>query len=685
MSKIANFIVNHKKTILILFLIVFVISFVLMLNVGQNYDMSKYLPKNSNSKKGIDVLEKEYAYNGQANLLLENLTIPEIIQYEKQIESIDGVESVIWLDDIVDLTKPVETYDSKLVDDYYKDGRALLQIVFTEYDYSEQTRNALTEIISIIGNDGGVSGTAVDANNTVNSIGSNIMVGIIIAVVIIILILIMFTHSVFEVFLFLVTIGISIVINMGTNIIFGEISYMTFASASILQLAISMDYSIFLLHRFADEKKNTDDSKLAMKRAIQGSFQSISSSAATTVAGFAALVFMSYTIGMDMGLVLAKGIVLSFISVVVLLPVLALYSTRLIEKTTHRVLLPSFKKMQMKLGGKIKYELIILIVIVAFVSFLAQSHNNFEFYSKTGDNNGQKEITTKINDTFGVTNQVILLVPNNNQINEMDMADKLLTLPGVLNVQGYYTLIDPSIPRELISEQIIKQFISENYSRYIVYIDAPVESDYTNQVMNSIGDAVSRFYDHYFITGNSRVIQDIKEVTTKDFPIVNLISILAVGLILLLTFRSIGIPLLLLLVIEASIWINMSIPYYSGNSIMFIGYMIVSAVQLGATIDYAILMTNYYQEGRENMSPKEAAVYAVEKGGHSIFTSAVILAAAGFTISFIFTQPELSQLGILVGRGALLSAALVIIALPQLLTMLDKILKKTTLKKRIKK
>lgn len=683
MNKIAGFIVNHKKTILILFLIIFVISLILMLNVGQNYDMSKYLPKNSNSKKGIDVLEKEYAYNGQANLLLSGLTIPEIIQYEKRIESIEGVESVIWLDDIVDLTQPIEIVDPQLVNGYYKDDRALLQIVFTEYDYSEKTRDALTEIIAVIGNDGGVSGTAVDANNTVNSIGSNILVGIIIAVVIIILILIMFTHSVFEVFLFLVTIGISIVINMGTNIIFGEISYMTFASASILQLAISMDYSIFLLHRFADEKKNTDDIKLAMKRAIQGSFRSIASSAATTVAGFAALVFMSYTIGMDMGLVLAKGIVLSFISVIMLLPVLALYSTKLIEKTTHRILLPSFKKMQMKLGGKIKYELIIVIVIVAFVSFLAQNHNNFEFYSKTGDDSTQMQVNTEIEKTFGVSNQIILLVPNDNQINETKMAEQLMDMSGILNVQGYYTLIDPSIPRELINEQILTQFISEHYSRYIVYIDAPVESDYTNQVMNSIGETVSEYYDDYYITGNSRVIQDIKEVTTTDFPIVNLISILAVGIILLLTFKSIGIPLLLLLVIEASIWINMSIPYYTGNSIMFIGYMIVSAVQLGATIDYAILMTNYYQEGRESMAPKEAAVYAVEKGGHSIFTSAVILAAAGFTISFIFTQPELSQLGILVGRGALLSAALVIIALPQLLTMLDKILNKTTLKKRL--
>ena len=685
MKKIVNFIVNRKKLILIIFIVTFIFSFILMLNTGQNYDMSKYLPKDTNSKKGIDILKSEYAYNGQAYLILNNLDIPKIITYEKQIEAIEGVDRVIWLDDIYDLDKPLKTYDSEVVSYYYVKNHALLQIVFNEYDFSQLTRDALTQIKNIVGDDGGLTGSAIDANNTVNSIGSNILVGIVVAVLIIILILILFTHSVFEVFLFLITIGISIVINMGTNIIFGEISYMTFSSAAILQLAISMDYSIFLLHSFADEKKKTDDVKLAMKRAIIGSTRAIFSSAATTVAGFLALIFMSYTIGIDMGLVLAKGIFFSFISVMVLLPVLALYGTKLIEKTTHKVLLPSFKGLQKKIGGKLKYELIILLVIVAFVSFLAQSNNKFDFYSKTGDDKAQLAIDNSIKEIFGIPNQIILLVPNNTPVNEISMVKELDKLSDIKSIQGYYTFIDPTIPKELIPKQIISEFKSEHYSRYIIYMDGAIESESTYNKLNNINDVVNKYYSEHYLTGNSPIVKDIAKVTTHDFPIVSLISILAVGLILMLTFKSIGIPLLLLLVIEASIWINMSIPYYGGNSIMFIGYMIISAVQLGATIDYAILMTNYYQEGRRNLDKKEAAIYAVEKAGHSIFTSATILAAAGFTISFVFTQPELAQLGILIGRGAILSGILVIIALPQLLVVLDKIIKITTIRKRLKK
>jgi len=683
MKKIAQFIVNHKKTVLIIFSVIFIVSLLLMFNVGQNYDMSKYLPKKSNSKQAIDVLKDQYQYNGQAYVLLEDMDINEIIAYEKQIEQVNGVDRVLWLDDIIDLTKPIESYEETLVEKYYNDDKALLQIIFTNNDYSEETRNALEQIRVIIGNNGGLAGSAVDENNTVNSIGSNIIFGIIIAVIIIVAILIMFINSVFEVVLFLITIGVSIIINMGTNIIFGEISYMTFVSAAILQLAISMDYSIFLLHRFAEEKKKTDNDKQAMAKAIEGSMKAVFSSATTTIAGFLALIFMSYTIGMDMGLVLAKGILFSFVSVMVLLPVLILISKKAIKKTTHKVFLPSFKGMQKRLGGKIKYELIILIVIIAIVSFLGQKNNQFDFASMSADE-GEQSITHIIKETFGDSNIMILLVPNDNSVNEIKMVKQLKDIKGITDIMGYYTLIESKIPEQFIPKEIVTEFKSEDYSRYIIYVDSPVESENTFNIISEIRNTTNEYFNTYYLTGSSPVVMDIKDVTTKDFPIVNLISIIAVGLIILFAFKSIGIPLLLLLVIEASIWMNMSIPYFSGNSIMFIGYMIVSAVQLGATIDYAILMTNYYQEGRKTRNPKDAAIYAVENAGHSIFTSAIILAAAGFTISFVFSQPELSQLGILIGRGALLSGGMVIIALPQLLAMLDKFIQKTTLKKKVK-
>ncbi len=680
MKLFANFVVNHKKLIIVIFSILFFITFILMLLVPQNYDMSKYLPEDTQSKKGVDILQEEFTYNGQAYAYLDQVTIQEAILMGKQIEQINGVDRVIWLDDYYDLTIPLNQFDQQVVSSYYSNEHALLQIIFIEHDYHDITREAVLIIEELLSENDGLSGSAIDATNTVDSIGANILWGIIIAVIIIIAILIAFTHSVFEVVLFLIITGVSIVMNMGTNIIFGEISYITFTSASILQLAISMDYSIFLLHRFAEEKTKTDDVKLAMRRAISGSIKAIFSSASTTIAGFLALIFMSYTIGMDMGLVLAKGILLSLISVLALLPVLALISTKMIDKSSHRVLLPSFKKMQQKLGGRLKILLLILVLLITFVSYLAQSQNDFDFYSKTGDNEEQLYINQQISEVFGFPNQVILLLPKGEMTNEVSLVNNLVNMDGIASIQGYYTLIDPTIPDELIPEFIKVEFLSENYSRYIINITGEIESDETFIQLEKIEELVISYYDEYYLTGNSKVVMDMKQVTTEDFKVVNLLSILGVGLIILIAFKSISIPLILLLVIESSIFINMSIPYYSGQSMMFIGYMIVSAVQLGATIDYAILLTSYYQEGRKTLSPKKAAVYAVERSGHSIFTSAVVLGAAGLTISFIFTQPELSQLGILIGRGALISLAMVLLILPQLLSMLDKFINKTTLK-----
>ncbi len=680
MKLFANFIVNHKKLIIVIFSILFLITFILMLLVPQNYDMSKYLPEDAQSKKGVDILQEEFAYNGQAYAYLDEVSIQEAIIIGKQIEQINGVDRVIWLDDYYDLTIPLNQFDQQVVNSYYSNEHALLQIIFVEHDYHESTREAVLSIKQLLGENDGLSGSAIDASNTVNSIGGNILWGIIIAVIIIIAILIAFTHSVFEVILFLIITGVSIVMNMGTNIIFGEISYITFASASILQLAISMDYSIFLLHRFAEEKTKTDDVKLAMRRAISGSMKAVFSSATTTIAGFLALIFMSYTIGMDMGLVLAKGILLSLISVLALLPVLALMSTKMIDKSSHRILLPSFKKMQQKLGGRVKILLLILVILMTFVSYLAQSQNDFDFYAKTGDDEQQLYVNQQISEVFGVPNQVILLLTKGDMTNEVNLVNTLDSMDSISSIQGYYTLIDPTIPDKLIPEFIKEEFLSENYSRYIIDIGGEIESEETFLKLEEIETIVMNYYDEYYITGNSKVVMDMKKVTTEDFKIVNLLSILGVGLIILLAFKSISIPLILLLVIESSIFINMSIPYYSGQSMMFIGYMIVSAVQLGATIDYAILLTNYYQEGRKILPPKKAAIYAVEKSGHSIFTSAVVLAAAGLTISFVFAQPELSQLGILIGRGALISLAMVLLILPQLLSMLDKFINKTTLK-----
>lgn len=680
MQKFFESIIRHKRTIIIFFIAAAAVCAFLMLGVGRNYDMSIYLPSGSESKKGIDVLKSEYSYNGSAVLLLEGKSIPETLNIKKQIKEIDGVKQVIWLDDVADIKQPIEIIDASIKDNYINSSSTLINIVFDENDYSAKTRSAIDGIRDMLGNDAAISGSAIDAYNTADSINGSIMTGILIALAIILIILLLTTNSFIEVLLFLITIGIAILMNMGTNVIFGEISFMTFACAAILQLAVSMDYSIFLLHRFEYERETESDPAKAMANAAKASFSSILSSGTTTIVGFIALIFMSYTIGADMGLVLAKGIICSLITVLVLLPAMAAGSAKAIDKTKHRRLLPNMKKVQHLLDGKAKYAIYALLLVVSVICFMAQNKNTYLYATSSISNEKQNTINEKIKQEFGDSNQFLLLVPKGNAALEYGMAQDIKGMPDVKSIQGLYAFIDPAVPEEIVPDNVKDEFLSEHYSRYIIDVDAIVEGDKAFSNVTAIRQAASKWFKESYLTGSSPVIFDIRNATAGDFSLVTILSIIFVGIILLITFKSITLPVVLVYIIETSIWINMSVPYFSGEPMIFLGYMVISSVQLGATIDYAILMTSYYLEGRKTLSKKDASEYAAEKAGMSIVMSALVLSSAGFVVSAVFTQPALSQLGILIGRGALLSGFLAVIVLPQVLILLDKVILKTSFK-----
>ena len=614
--------------------------------------------------------------------MLENVNIAQVLETKQQIEAIDGIENVVWLDDLTDIKEPAAVIDSEIRDNYLIGSDALMQIIFSDDDYAQTTHQAIADIKTTLGDDALLSGSAVDAYANVNAIGGSILTGILVALAIVLLILILASDSFFEVVLFLITIGIAILLNMGTNVIFSEISYMTFASAAILQLAISMDYSIFLLHRFNHERKNEPNSAKAMVKALRASLSSILSSGMTTIVGFLALVFMSYTMGTDMGLVLAKGIVFSLLCVLVLLPCLAVGCVKLIDKTTHKRFLPSLKKIEQVISGKAKLVVLALLAIVAVISFMAQSNNEFLYSSNSVGDDAQIAIDERIEEKFGTNNLFVVLVPRGSETDEYHMASELGSLDNVSSVQGLYTLVDPTLPDEIVPDYISDEFLSENYSRYIVEVDAQIESDKALAAVEDIRTTSAKWFDKTYLTGATPVVYDIKHATSGDFSLVSILSIVFVGIILLITFRSLTLPIILLFVIQTSIWINMAIPYFAGTPMVFIGYMIISAVQLGATIDYAILMTNYYLEGRMSLEKRRAGIYAAEKAGASILMSSMVLAAAGFVVAATFTQQAMSQLGLLIGRGALLSGGMTIIVLPQLLILFDKAIMKTTLKRK---
>ena len=650
-----------------------------MLGVGQNYDMSKYLPAESNAKAGIDILKDEFSDNGNASLLIEDVSIVEAVETAKQVEAIAGVHKVVWLDDVTDLKKPIEMIDEEIVNNYYSGRNALLQVVFEEDDYSQTTNHAIEDIKTLLNGDALLTGSAVDAYTNVNAIGGNILTGILIALAIILIILLLATDSFFDIVLFLITIGVAILLNMGTNVIFGEVSYMTFASASILQLAISMDYSIFLMHRFEHERETEKDPARAMAKASKASFSSIMSSGMTTFVGFIALIFMSYTVGQDMGLVLAKGILFSLLCVMVLLPALAVGSVKILDKMRHKRWLPSMKKAQHVLSGKIKYVVLGLMVVVSAVCFMAQSNNRYLYSERNVGNVDQDEVNEKIENQFGVDNFLVLIVPQGDETAEYAMVTEIEALSDVKSMQGLYAFIDPSVPKEILPETIKDEFLSENYSRYIAEVDLDKESDRAMAAVEDMRGIADKWFDEWYLTGASPVLFDIQQQTAGDFSLVTILSAVFVGIILLLTFRSLTLPIILLFIIETSIWINMSIPYFTGEPMIFIGYMVVSAVQLGATIDYAILMTNYYLEGRKMLGKRAAGEYAADRAGASILVSALVLTTAGFVVSATFDQEAMAQLGILIGRGAVLSGVMAIFVLPQVLILLDKVISKTTL------
>lgn len=677
-----DFIIRHllqnKKKVVIFSLILAVIGAILSLAVTINYSMVDYLPSDAKSTKALSVMKKEFTQsvpNGQ--VMITNVSIQEVIDYKNKLSNIEGITEVLWLDDIVDITIPVEFTDKKTVDSYYKDGNGLVSIT-TKAGNEIKTLNSIYEVI---GENNSVSGDLVDIATQQSMATSEPARAMIILIPIIIIILLISTTSYIEPILFLLTIGIAVLINLGSNIFLGEVSFITQAISPILQLAVSLDYAIFLLHSYEDYKKQTDDLNEAMRLAIKRSFSAIMASAATTLFGFIALMFMNFKIGSDLGINLVKGIIFSFLSVMIFLPALTLCCNKWIEKTRHKKILPDFNKISNK-TSKIRVVTVIIIAIILVPCFLAQGKSTFIYGmgSNLSSTSRSSYDTKIINETFGKSTAMVLLVPKGDNVKEEILCDELKKAPHVTSVVAYVNSVGTAIPSNFLKDDVLNQFYSENYSRIILYTDTEAEGEIAFSTVENIEKIVNKHYgEEFLLLGNSVSLYDLKNVVEKDTSVVNLIAVIAITLVLLITFKSISLPLLLLLTIETSIWINLSVPYFAGNSLCYIGYLVISTVQLGATVDYAILLTDHYMNNRKTMTVKEAIKVSLGDTAKSIFISGSILASAGFCLGIISSDQIISELGILLGRGAVLSVVMVILFLPTLLLCLDKLIPYTTL------
>ncbi|NLD86790.1 MAG: MMPL family transporter [Clostridiales bacterium] len=681
MIKLARFLITHRKTVIIFFSVLCIVSILMLPMVKVNYDLTKYLPEDTGTTYAFDIVREQFGYPGTAEVMADNVTIPEALEMKNEISSLDGVLMVLWLDDIADINTPLEYLGSDVTKQYYKDSKALFTVQFKEGDSDKATVEALEEIERIIGEGGAIRGSAQSSRSLQRIISAEVGKIVLIVVPVCIGILLFMTRSWLEPFLYLAVLGVSILINMGTNAFFEDVSFITFSMSAVLQLAISMDYSIFLVHRYMEKRESGLEVDEAIVIATKEALSSISSSALTTVAGFVALTFMQYKIGADLGIVLAKGVVLSLVTVVLLMPVVIKISHKTLEKTSHRAFMPDITKLG-KFMVKGRYIILALILIVTVPAYLASNANSF-VYGETNDTGEEiAEMRAKIAETFGESSPVVVLLPVGNEGKEAELAKALAEDEYVKSVQCLATIAGTAIPYEILPAGVEENFRSEEYSRMIVTFNVAGENEHTERAVSRLREYVGSYYDTYYLAGAISSTNDIKTTVESDYKVVQFISIGAVFLIILVTFRALLLPVLLVLVIQISTWINMGIPYFAGSQLSFIGYLIISAIQLGATIDYAILMSDRYLEFRETMDKSDAAAKALSTSGVSIITSALILTLAGYSYGIVSTLPAISEMGLLLGRGAALSGGMVLLVLPQLLVLFDKPIRMTILRKR---
>lgn len=673
-------ILRHRKAVVASFVAIALLCACMIPFVKTNYDMVDYLPPDAQSTHAVSIMEEDFSQSmPNANVLVNDVSLAQAQAVKDEIAAVDGVEMVLWLDDMVDLAQPVETLDAAAVDQYYRDGSALYQVSIADGEEGVVVP-ALRDLVDSYGEGNGVAGEAADNQAMMEGTTTQVALAVVLVVPIITLLLVLSTMSWLEPLLFFAAIGVSVLINMGTNAFLGSVSFITSSVSPILQLAVSLDYAIFLLHAFADHRKTVATTEEAMARAMRQSVSTIAASAVTTLFGFMALSFMQFQIGADLGMNLVKGVVLSFISVTVFLPALTIMCTKALDKTTHRRFMPNFENVGRPLGA-IRVPAMILAFALMVPAFLGQSNVAFTYLTSEPDPELRYGADYyAVEEAFGQQNAAVLLVPRGDVAAEAALSEEVAALDRVSSVMSYAHTVGAPVPSEYLSPAVVDQFYSDDWARIIAYVDAEVESEAAFSTVQTIQDLAAGYYDECYMAGQSANLYDMARIIEVDNVTVSLVAVIAIFLVVALTFRSLMLPICLVLAIEAGIWINLCIPYFSGDSLNFIGYLIINTVQLGATIDYGILLTSHYLRRRKEMPARQAVYKALGETVPSLIVSAGILASAGFALGITSSISVVCLLGFLLARGALISLVMVTCFLPALLVYLDGPIRLTTWK-----
>lgn len=640
MRKAYEWVVNHRKLVIAFYAVAVIVCAICKTQISVNYDMNDYLPEDSASTVALDLMNKEFDGGvPNARVMIKDVSVPEALKYKEKLKKVDGVTDVTWLDDAVSVDVPLETLDKDTVDNYYKDKNALFSVTIDK----KKRVDAVNDIRKIIGDDNAMTGSAVSTAAATTSTVKEIGRIAVIAVLFVILVLIITTDSWFEPVIVMAGLGVAIILNAGSNLIFGEISFVTNAAGNILQLAVSMDYSVFLIHRFTECRKAELDTKKAMVDALTMSTSSILSSGLTTVIGFLALC-------------------------------LILCTYKWLDKLEHRPFVPSFRGFG-RTVQKIMIPVMLLFVLLIVPSYLASNSNSF-YYGASKIFNEKTQTgadTAEIEKIFGKSDTYVLMVPKEDKATQKKLSDALHKIQEVTGIISYVDTVGAEIPECYLDDETYSKLCSDKYTRMVLSVDAEYEGDATFALVKEVRNTAEKYFPgEWYLAGEGVSTNDLMDTITQDMEKVNLVAIGAVFLVLLLTLKSVMLPVLLVLGIETAIWINLSIPYFTGQRIFYIAYLIISSVQLGATVDYAILLTERYKESRQTMGKKEAVTKTMSAVTVSILTSGSVLTVVGFLLGVISTHGLLSQLGFFLGKGTLCSLIIVLFALPGMLYLFDR-------------
>ena len=681
MNKVSKAIAQSRMLILVIAFLLLIPSVLGYLKTDVNYDILGYLPDELDTRIAQSILKDDFDCGSLGMLIVENMEDKDVSKLKEEVKKVEGVNDVIWIDDAIDLSVPKEILPEDIRDIFYSENSTLMIIKFAGTDASTETEKALSDVRKIAGKQAFLSGVAGVIKDTKDLANKETPIYVLIAVILSIIILSITMESYVIPIVFLSSIGIAIIYNMGSNVIFENISYVTKALSAVLQLGVTMDYSIFLLHRYDEERESRENKVEAMANAIEATIESVVGSALTTVAGFLALCVMDLALGKDIGLVMAKGVVIGVICTITILPALVLTFDKVIHKYKHKNILPTFQKSSSFI---IKHhKVIVLISLLILIPAAIGKEKASVYYNldeSLPDNLPSIVANDKLKNEFNMVSTNIILVRDDlDRYKVKEMVKELNNVDGVTMAAALESVLGSRVPENFLPNELLEQVKKGGYEGIIVNSKYKSATNEVAVQLDEINEIVKKYDPEGLVGGEAPLTNDLVTIADSDFKKVSIFSIVAIFLIIMVIFKSISVPILLVLAIELAIFINLGIPYYTGTTIPFISSIVIGTIQLGATVDYAILLTSRFKEELANTNDKkEAMIKALQNSSRSIITSALTFFGATAGVGIISELEMISSLCVLMARGAIISMLVILFVLPGVLLMFEGIIVKTS-------